>query len=132
MKYLILFFLTLSLFASTTSKEILLLHSYNSGLKWTDGITQGVKDILDKYPQYELNIEYMDSKKIDTKDYLESLTNLYQKKFSTRKYDVIITADNYAYEFALQNYKKLIKSANIVFCRVENINKYTKNKKQKK
>jgi signal transduction histidine kinase/ABC-type uncharacterized transport system substrate-binding protein len=132
MKYLILFFLTLSLFASTTSKEILLLHSYNSGLKWTDGITQGVKDILDKYPQYELNIEYMDSKKIDTKDYLESLTNLYQKKFSTRKYDVIITADNYAYEFALQNYKKLFNSVNIVFCGVENFDKDSISKEQKK
>ena len=62
----------------------------------------------------------MDSKKIDTKEYLQTLTSLYEKKFSNRKYDVIITADNYAYEFALQNHKKLFNSSNIVFCGVEN------------
>ena len=85
-----------TLFANN-SKEILLLHSYNSGLKWTDGITQGVKEVLEKYPEYELSIEYMDSKKIDDKDYFDSLMNLYEKKFSNRKYDVIISADNYAF-----------------------------------
>ena len=30
------------------------------------------------------------------------------KKFSNRKYDVIITADNYAYEFALQNLRNYL------------------------
>ena len=33
---------------------------------------------------------------------------------------MIITADNYAYEFALQNHKKLFNNSNIVFCGVEN------------
>ena len=120
MRYLILFFLILTTLFANNSKEILLLHSYNSGLKWSDGITSGVKEVFDKYPNYELTIEYMDSKKIDTKEYLQTLTSLYEKKFSNRKYDVIITADNYAYEFALQNHKKLFNSSNIVFCGVEN------------
>lgn len=120
MRYLILFFLILTTLFANNSKEILLLHSYNSGLKWSDGITLGVKEVFDKYPDYELSIEYMDSKKIDTKEYLESLTSLYEKKFSSRKYDVIITADNYAYEFAMQNHKKLFNNSNIVFCGVEN------------
>ncbi len=123
MKYLILFLLAISTLFANSSKEILLLHSYNSGLKWTDGITQGVKEVLEKYPEYELSIEYMDSKKIDDKDYFDSLMNLYEKKFSNRKYDVIISADNYAYEFVLKNYKKLFNGSSIVFCGVENFNK---------
>ena len=123
MKYLILFLLAISTLLANSSKEILLLHSYNSGLKWTDGITQGVKEVLEKYPEYELSIEYMDSKKIDDKDYFDSLMNLYEKKFSNRKYDVIISADNYAYEFVLKNYKKLFNGSSIVFCGVENFNK---------
>lgn len=123
MKYLILFFLTISTLFANNSKEILLLHSYNNGLKWSDGLTSGVKEVLEKYPDYELSIEYMDSKKIDTKEYLETLTTLYEKKFSNRKYDVIITADNYAYEFALKNHKKIFNSSNIVFCGVENFDK---------
>ena len=52
MKYLILFLLAISTLLANSSKEILLLHSYNSGLKWTDGITQGVKEVLEKYPEY--------------------------------------------------------------------------------
>ena len=32
----------------------MLLHSYNNGLKWTDGITQGAKEVLDKYPEARL------------------------------------------------------------------------------
>lgn len=46
------------------------------GLKWTDNITLGVKEVLEKYPEYELTVEYMDSKKINTKEYFDSLLNL--------------------------------------------------------
>jgi signal transduction histidine kinase/ABC-type uncharacterized transport system substrate-binding protein len=123
MKFLILFFLTITIIFANSSKEILLLHSYNNGLKWTDGITQGVKEILDKYPQYELTIEYMDSKKIDSQEYFDILMKLYEKKFSNRKYLVVIAADNYAYEFVLKNHKKLFDNSSIVFTGVENFDK---------
>jgi signal transduction histidine kinase/ABC-type uncharacterized transport system substrate-binding protein len=123
MKFLILFFLTITIIFANSSKEILLLHSYNNGLKWTDGITQGVKEILDKYPQYELTIEYMDSKKIDSQEYFDILMNLYEKKFSNRKYLVVIAADNYAYEFVLKNHKKLFDKSSVVFAGVENFDK---------
>lgn len=102
------------------AKEVLLLHSYNNGLKWTDGITQGVKEVFKKHPEYELTIECMDSKKIDTKEYFETLSKLYEKKFSNRAYEVVIAADNYAFEFVLSNHKKIFNSSPIVFCGVEN------------
>jgi signal transduction histidine kinase/ABC-type uncharacterized transport system substrate-binding protein len=123
MKYLILLFLLISSIFANNSKEVLLLHSYNSGLKWSDGITQGIKDIFEKYPQYELTIEYMDSKKIDSQEYFDSLLSLYEKKFLNRKYEVIIAADNYAYEFVIKNHKKLFSNSSIVFCGVENFDK---------
>lgn len=123
MKYLIILFLLISSTFANNSKEVLLLHSYNSGLKWSDGITQGIKEIFDKYPQYDLSIEYMDSKKIDSPEYFDNLMSLYEKKFSNRKYEVIITADNYAYEFVLKNYKKLFYNSAVVFCGVENFDK---------
>ncbi|QKE29866.1 two-component system sensor histidine kinase [Arcobacter acticola] len=123
MKFLILFFLTITTIFANSSKEILLLHSYNNGLKWTDGITQGIKEILDKYPEFELTIEYMDSKKIDSQEYFDILMNLYEKKFSNRKYSVVIAADNYAYEFVLKNHKKLFDESSVVFTGVENFDK---------
>ncbi len=123
MKYILLLFLLITPFFASTSKEILVLHSYNDGLKWSDGITLGIKEVTEKYPNYELTIEYMDSKKIDSQEYFDTLINLYEKKFSNRKYDVIISVDNYAYEFVLKNHRKLFNGASLVFCGVENFDK---------
>lgn len=102
--------------------EILLLHSYNKGLKWSDGISHGVEDIMAKHPQYELTTEYMDSKKIESGNYFDELLDLYKKKFKNRHYDAIITADNYAYDFALKYHSELFPNTPIVFCGVENFN----------
>lgn len=120
--FLILFiFLITSLFA--TENEILLLHSYNKGLKWSDGISKGVEDVFKKHPNYELTTEYMDSKKIDTKEYFNLLSKLYTKKFAKRKYKAVIASDNYAFEFAIANHNTLFKDIPIVFCGVENFDK---------
>ena len=89
-------------FLYLNANEILLLQSYNKGLKWTDGISAGVEDVMKKYPQYELTTEYMDSKKIESEKYEKELLFLYEKRFSNRQYKAIIVADNYAYEFALK------------------------------
>ena len=104
------------------NKEILLLHSYNKGLKWTDGISSGVEAVVKEHYDYELTTEYMDSKKIDSPAYLKELFDLYVKKFSKRKYEAIIVADNYAYDFALKYHTKLFPKTPIIFCGVENFN----------
>jgi len=123
MKYFLLVILIFTSLFANNSNQILLLHSYNKGLKWSDGISKGVEDVLKEHPSYELTTEYMDSKKIDSKEYFDLLVNLYQKKFSTRKYKAIIVADNYAFEFALKYHKALFNKVPIVFCGVENFNK---------
>ena len=104
------------------SNEILLLHSYNKGLKWSDGISRGVEDVMQKHPQYELTTEYMDSKKIESEGYFEELLDLYRKKFKGRTYKAIIAADNYAYEFVLKYHHELFPNTPISFCGVENFN----------
>lgn len=102
------------------SNEILLLHSYNKGLKWTDGISHGVEEVMQKHPQYELTTEYMDSKKVESEDYTEELLDLYKKKFSKRNYKAVIVADNYAYDFVLEHHKELFPNTPIIFCGIEN------------
>ncbi|WP_294965474.1 ABC transporter substrate binding protein [Sulfurimonas sp.] len=123
MRLVLLFLFFCSLVYANEQKEVLLLHSYNKGLKWSDGISQGVSDVFLKHPEYELTTEYMDSKKIDSKKYFNSLFNLYKQKFSKRKYKVIIAADNYAYEFALSYHDLLFHDIPIVFTGVENFDK---------
>lgn len=104
------------------SNEILLLHSYNKGLKWSDGISQGVEEVMQKYPQYELTTEYMDSKKVESEDYVDELIDLYKKKFSKRRYEAVIVADNYAYDFVIRHHQTIFPNTPIIFCGIENFN----------
>ena len=62
----------------------------------------------------------MDSKKIDFPEYFDSLLKLYDKKFAGRKYEVVIAADNFAFEFALKYGERFFVDTPIVFCGVEN------------
>ncbi|WP_419771247.1 MAG: ABC transporter substrate binding protein [Candidatus Marinarcus sp.] len=117
-------FLLLQLLANEKN-EVLLLHSYNKGLKWSDGISNGISAVFAKHPEYELTTEYMDSKKIDSQAYFDALVKLYEIKYSKREYKAIITADNYAYFFALKNHNKLFHGVPIVFCGLENFDKNT-------
>lgn len=117
LKYLILLCFS---FSFLSGNEILLLHSYNKGLKWSDGISAGVEEVMKTHPQYELTTEYMDSKKIESENYAEELLVLYRKKFSNRHYKAIIAADNYAYEFAIKYHETLFQKTPIIFCGVEN------------
>jgi signal transduction histidine kinase/ABC-type uncharacterized transport system substrate-binding protein len=113
--------IVLFIYSSVLSgSEILLLQSYNKGLKWTDGISHGVEDVMKKHPEYELTTEYMDSKKIESERYFEELLDLYKKKFRHRSYDAIIAADNYAYDFVLKYHRELFPGTPVVFCGVEN------------
>ena len=121
MRFLLLLCLFLSLHAQATyDKEILLLQSYNKGLKWTDGISKGVETVFQDYPEYEITTEYMDSKKIDSPEYFQTVLELYRKKFANRHYEAIIVADNFAFEFALEHGDILFPNTPIVFCGVEN------------
>lgn len=118
-KLILLLLFPVFIFANS-QKDILLLHSYNIGLKWTDNITKGVKGVFENHPKYELTIECMDSKKTTSKKYFETLTKLYEEKFSSRHYEVILVADNYALNFVINNHEKIFNNSPIVFCGVEN------------
>ena len=62
----------------------------------------------------------MDSKKITSAGYFQTLLSLYKQKFSNRNYKAIIVADNYAFEFALEHADELFPDVPIIFCGVEN------------
>ncbi|CZE46668.1 sensor histidine kinase [Campylobacter geochelonis] len=114
MKFVFLsLFLPIFLFAQ--GKEILLLQSYNKGLKWSDDISLGVENELKSYKNIELTTEYMDSKKNDSKEYKEKISKLFLYKFKDRKYDVVIIADNFAVDFYNLNKDKLFTGSKVIF-----------------
>ena len=85
-------------------KHILVLHSYNKSMSWVENIDKAVTDTLKPYENdYILYIEYMDTKRIFSKEYLKQLKLLYASKYKNIKLDLILSSDNNAFEFLKQN-----------------------------
>ncbi|MDC0933181.1 ABC transporter substrate binding protein [Arcobacteraceae bacterium] len=117
-KLVLLLFLSSILYA----KEVLLLHSYHKAYEWTDSISNSIENSL-KYHDVEITTEYMDTKRIYNKDYIQSLFEFYKKRYKNRKFDVIIASDNNALEFLNTYHDKIFTDTPIVFCGINNFNK---------
>jgi len=117
-KLVLLLFLSSIIYA----KEVLLLHSYHKAYEWTDSISNSVENSL-KYHDVEITTEYMDTKRIYNKDYIESLFEFYKKRYKNRTFDVIIASDNNALEFLNTYHDKIFQNTPIVFCGINNFDK---------
>lgn len=115
----ILFFLCLSFsFLSAIQsqpKDILLIHSYHKGYKWSDEISKVIEKNFSEKENIFLSTVYMDTKRIDTPEYLHMFYLYYKERFQHYKFDVIIVADNSALEFVKAHYEELFKNIPIVF-----------------
>lgn len=101
-------------------KQILILASYNPGLRWTDSIGSEIENQLSiYYPTADFSFEYMDTKKqAPTKTRLAELSELYRNKYKNRHFDVIICSDDDAFQFLLNNRNEMFSSSPVVFCGV--------------
>lgn len=109
--------------APLQSRRILYLNSYQSGYAWSDGILNGMRSELSKkIENLDLQVEFMDSKKYYGQKILEMLHGYYQYKFKDVRFDVVITSDNSAFEFALKYRDSLFPGVPIVFCGLNNYN----------
>lgn len=122
MRYLnyIVFFLLLFFSISSYSierKKILVLHSYHQGLKWTDNVNLGIQEVMDSLGnKFELDYEYLDTKRNPSKEYLDKIIELYDLKLRGEKYDAIIVSDNNALSFVKNHGKTYFNNTPIVFC----------------
>lgn len=123
MKNLLFFLAIISVLVTNVyakSKHILVLQSYNKGLVWTDNISKGIEDtLLLQNSHYELTTEYMDTKKINSTEYMDSLYRLFIMKMEKQSFDAIIAADNEASEFVLKYKDELFKNIPLIFCGID-------------
>ncbi len=99
--------------------EVLLLNSYHQGLQWTDNIVEGVKAFFsEKRRRVILQIEYLDTKRIDDPAYFELVYHLFQKKFAQRTFDAVIASDDHAFSFLRAHADDLFGDVPVVFCGV--------------
>lgn len=100
-------------------RDILVLHSYNAGFRWTDDILRGVTESMANFPGgTELHVEYMDTKRHPEPEFTYLTYLLLREKYRFTKFSAVLTSDDNAFNFARQYRKALFPDAPIVFCGV--------------
>jgi PAS domain S-box-containing protein len=120
------FLITILLFINflyAQSKEVLFLNSYHRGYKWSDDIINAVEKEFKNHDNIELTVLYMDTKRVGSPTYLEHLAKLYKEQLENRKFDLVISSDNNAFDFAVKYHKILFKDTPVLFCGINNFDK---------
>jgi ABC-type uncharacterized transport system substrate-binding protein len=122
------FFLSGLFFASLSSasqknqsqQNVLVLHSFHKGQRWTDSIASGIQSVLSNNDNnIQLYFDYMDAEKIFDSQHLKNLHALYQHKFESRNFDAVITSDDQAFNFILNRHYNLFSGTPVIFCGVK-------------
>ena len=120
-----LFFLHGAAFAARdgAGPHVLVLHSYHPGFEWTDRVMAGIRAGFEEEGlDAELTVEYMDTKFNPPETVFPHLVGLYQDKYRDFQPDAVVSSDNNAFEFLLQNRQRLFPGVPVVFC---GVNDYT-------
>ncbi len=101
-------------------KKILVLHSYNSGLSWTDNINKGIFETFkdEFHKTLDIRCEYMDAKHFEEKSYFDFYEKYIEYKYRDIKINLIICSDNAAFDFLSKNHNAFFKNVPVVFCGV--------------
>lgn len=101
--------------SDTGRKQVLVLNSYHHGMRWTDGIISGIASVMGNNDTVDLNYEFMDTKRNASPEYIQKLFQLYRYKFMGKKFDLVITSDDDAYNLARKYHFELFPQVPIVF-----------------
>lgn len=121
MKKLLLFILFQTFLFANSS--ILIINSYHKGYEFSDSILEGIERTLYTHEDIDINILYMDSKRVTSKEYYNNLENLYSVQLKNRKYDLVIAIDRFAYDFVLDISARFFKDIPILATGIENFSK---------
>lgn len=112
-------------FSKNQKKNIMFISSYSPDFMTFTNQIEGIKDSLKGF-DYNLSIQYMDTKYF----YNKRIINLFKEKIRIKlemtKFDCIIVADDNAYNLALEERNNLFKNKPIIFLGVNNIENATK------
>ena len=117
----ILIQILLSCFVAATvfdegKKQVLFIDSYAPGMVFSEQELNGVRDAFDQLDgSEELRVEYMDTKKVYDETHIQNLLSLYKHKYADIRFDVIIAADNAAFDFVMRYLDELFPDTPVVF-----------------
>ena len=96
-------------------KHVLVLFSYHRA-EWSDNVQKGIDSVFAPYQNVNFFYEYMDTKRLKTKEYLDTIRKIYTEKYAKAHIDVIICVDNNALELLAENAQTLLPDTPVVFC----------------
>ncbi len=97
--------------------QVLIIQSYHSGFLWSDNIDTAIKTSLKKYNHnIRIKTEFLDTKRFNNQDFKDNLKMMLEYKYKDSHFDLIITADNNAFELVKELHKSIFKEAPLVFC----------------
>jgi signal transduction histidine kinase len=114
-----LFFLTAlgsaCISAAGEPKNVLLLNSYRAGYVWTDELVRGISQELESQEPLELWVEYMDVRRRGIKGLFDEVQSRLRSSHRERRFDLIITTDDEAYDFIQERGESLFPGVAAVF-----------------
>ncbi len=97
-------------------KNILILNSYNEGTTWTKDQNHGIIEKIEEANNSSaIYVENLDWKNYPYEENLNYLYDYYKYKYQGKQLDLIITTDDLAFIFALENREEIFSNATIVF-----------------
>lgn len=101
--------------------KVLVLLSYDPSFPTTQDILDGVNTVFDRRI-YDLDIEFMDTKEVHSEDCADQFCAYFSAKVKRKKtYDLVLTFDDNALRFVMENKKDLFPSVPIVFAGVNDL-----------
>jgi len=112
-------FISHSAVASKPSQDILIVHSYHQGFRWTDSVMSGMLDVLQKEaPDADIHVEYLDAKRVSPESFSALFENTLRRKYPDTPPSVILVSDDPAFDLMLSLREKYFPGVPLVFCGV--------------
>jgi len=78
-------------------KHILVLHSYEPSYQWTADFQKGIDEALSlSQLPIKMSIEYLDTKRINSPQYYQALSDYFSAKYASHQFDGVIATDDNA------------------------------------
>ncbi len=99
------------------SPKILVFNSYHKGYLWSDAELNGIEGaLLHAFPQADIRVEFMDTKRNTSEKYLDRLTSFFWEKYILKRFDLVIASDDSAINFMMESGRFIFPQTPIVFC----------------
>ena len=97
--------------------QVLILHSYHLGYVWTSEIHEAIMaELRAAHLDVDVRTEYLDWKHFPTLENIQRQRTNLVTKYANLRFDLVVTSDNKATDFALEYRDSFLKNAPIVFC----------------